>query len=341
VVPSGDPVKGPSPLLGFNNNVKHKGRVFHIQTEDSGIHHPHVITHLFADGGRILKTKKTSYAEHVGDAGMTRTVRTMMQDQHKAMFIALRGGHFDHLLEGLERPAQDRSSHTDGAAPIEGPASSSKGATAPSPSPSAVRMASASAATEPAMAASAQRPAGASAPSRPPHGNLELDLDTLERAAQAAQGPVFQEIHGLPPPPAAVMGANRRAPTGTTSYRSVTPVSQTTMPSQSVPTPPLESPPASARDSSREARPSARRTERPRVRTPSTPAEAAPSAPETARASDAPGRYAPSRPASIFGSSRPAEGASIFGEELISEKSLDEVILGYLAEDLEGPAPKK
>ena len=44
-------------------------------------------------------------------------------------------------------------------------------------------------------------------------------------------------------------------------------------------------------------------------------------------------RYAPSRPASIFATTRPQEGASIFGEDLISEKSLDEVILSYLAED--------
>lgn len=50
-------------------------------------------------------------------------------------------------------------------------------------------------------------------------------------------------------------------------------------------------------------------------------------------------RYAPSRPAAIFGASRPQEGSSIFGEDLISEKSLDEVILSYLAEDLD--APKK
>ena len=49
-------MKAPSPLLGYNNNVRHKGRVFHIQTEDSGVNHPHIITHLFADGGRILKS---------------------------------------------------------------------------------------------------------------------------------------------------------------------------------------------------------------------------------------------------------------------------------------------
>jgi hypothetical protein len=47
-------------------------------------------------------------------------------------------------------------------------------------------------------------------------------------------------------------------------------------------------------------------------------------------------RYAPTRPASIFGQARPQQGKSIFGEDLISDKSLDEVILSYLAEDLEG-----
>src|SRR5271167_1223056 len=92
-------VKAPSPLLGFNNNVRHKGRVFHIQTEDSGIRHPHIITHLFADGGRILKTTKTSYVEHLGQERLAETVRAMMQEQHKAMFIALRDGQFDYLFD--------------------------------------------------------------------------------------------------------------------------------------------------------------------------------------------------------------------------------------------------
>src|SRR5687767_6534778 len=98
-----------SPLLGFNNNVRHKGRVFHIQTEDSGIRHPHIITHLFADGGRILKTTKTSYADHVGEANLSETVRAMMKEQHKAMFIALRDGQLDHVLEELP-PTGEKSS---------------------------------------------------------------------------------------------------------------------------------------------------------------------------------------------------------------------------------------
>src|SRR5205814_7781821 len=69
--------------------------------EDSGVKHPHILTHLFADGGRILKTTKTSYAEHVGTENVTDTVRHLMQEQHKAMFMALRDGQFDHLLEDI------------------------------------------------------------------------------------------------------------------------------------------------------------------------------------------------------------------------------------------------
>ncbi len=48
------------------------------------------------------------------------------------------------------------------------------------------------------------------------------------------------------------------------------------------------------------------------------------------------GRYAQTRPPAIFATARPTQGTSIFGEDLISEKSLDEVILSYLAEDLDG-----
>ena len=34
---------------------------------------------------------------------MAETVRAMMKEQHKAMFIALRDGQFDHLVDGGPR----------------------------------------------------------------------------------------------------------------------------------------------------------------------------------------------------------------------------------------------
>ena len=89
------------PLVGFNNNVRHRGRVFHIQTEDSGIKYPHVITHLFADGGRILKTLKASYAEHIGTDGLHHAVQSLMKEQHRAMVAALREGELDSLIDQM------------------------------------------------------------------------------------------------------------------------------------------------------------------------------------------------------------------------------------------------
>jgi hypothetical protein len=87
--------QGPSPLLGYNTNVRHKGKLYHIQTEDSGVNHPHIITHLFADGGRIIASKKTSYASSIGVDDLKAAVKKLMQEQHKGMFISLRDGIYD------------------------------------------------------------------------------------------------------------------------------------------------------------------------------------------------------------------------------------------------------
>ena len=85
----------PSPLVGYNTNVRHKGKLYHIQTEDSGVKRPHVITQLFADGGRILASEKTSYQEHLDSENLSEVVKKLMQEQHKRVFIALRDGVYD------------------------------------------------------------------------------------------------------------------------------------------------------------------------------------------------------------------------------------------------------
>ncbi len=97
-------MKQKGPLLGYNNNVPYRGHTYHVQTEDSGVRRPHIITHLFADGGRVVKSTKTSYADSVGDADLVATVRALMKEQHKAMVAALRDGQLDALLT-LQAPA--------------------------------------------------------------------------------------------------------------------------------------------------------------------------------------------------------------------------------------------
>src|ERR1700704_5041714 len=83
-------------VTGFNHNIKHKGKVFHVQTEDSGVSNPHIITHLFV-GGNILASKKTSYGDIVKSENLSELVKEMMEEQHKEMLRNLIGGTYDNI----------------------------------------------------------------------------------------------------------------------------------------------------------------------------------------------------------------------------------------------------
>ncbi len=304
------PVKHHSPLLGYNNNVRHKGKVFHVQTEDSGVKYGHIITHLFMDGGRILKSVKTGYSEYVDNDRMGEIVREMMKQQHKAMFIALRDGKFDPIIDGAEAASQSTQAFPAASpvAPVASSGSAADRATARAAAPRTTGLT-----PPPAGSAARQAPSAALAEEEAPQTlrqaseELALDIDAVERAAAAAStsSPSLRVSADLPPPPANLF----REKPAAGKYR-------------------VTSPPHAIA-----AGPIAART----------PASAQVPAPKVARA---PGggergergerRYAPTRPASIFGQARPQHGKSIFGEDLISDKSLDEVILSYLAEDLDG-----
>jgi hypothetical protein len=86
--------------VGFNNNVRYGGATYHVQTEDSGIDRPHIITHLFGDGGRVVKSHKRSYANEVSRDDVAAYVRSLMKAQHQEMCIALREGRFDEVIAG-------------------------------------------------------------------------------------------------------------------------------------------------------------------------------------------------------------------------------------------------
>jgi hypothetical protein len=91
------PSKAGTPVVGFNHNLNYKGRVFHVQTEDSGAHHGHIITHIFL-GGNILRSTKSSYLERVAETDSTELfglVRKLMEEQHKTMMKGLLSGEHD------------------------------------------------------------------------------------------------------------------------------------------------------------------------------------------------------------------------------------------------------
>lgn len=129
-------------LSGFNTNIRHRGVLFHVQSEDSGRDRPHIITHLYY-GGTILASEKSSYAAHLDDPDLGQRVRDLMEAQHKSVLEALRSRAFDELIrerlgesvfDGAEdgrakteptvvAPAEDRVRRGDGA-PGEMPARS-------------------------------------------------------------------------------------------------------------------------------------------------------------------------------------------------------------------------
>jgi len=78
-------------LVGYNTNISYKGIVYHVQTEDSGLKNPHIITLLY-NKGTILSRKKLSYANIAAAPDYKEKVRELMKDQHKTMIKELIAG---------------------------------------------------------------------------------------------------------------------------------------------------------------------------------------------------------------------------------------------------------
>src|SRR3954470_12015354 len=107
------PAKSGTPVGGFNHNVKYGPRVYHVQTEDSGLPHAHYITHLFV-GGNIVSSMKTSYADKAQDPDVAKLVRGLMESQHKAMLKRLVSGEFNEMAERLSATHYDPGVLADG-----------------------------------------------------------------------------------------------------------------------------------------------------------------------------------------------------------------------------------
>lgn len=264
-----------SPLLGYNTNVRHHGKLFHIQTEDSGATHGHIFTHLFADGGRIIATKKSTYAQWVETERYPDVVKKLMQAQHKAMFIALRDGLFDEdeAAGAREFAAREIRLEEELVPPIEIDVEvldkAAEGFVSKAAEPE-----------RPRGEGEAPRPAAARGPAPPP-------IPQAARSRRGARNNVTASFAATRPGEfESIQGSEARAPRADETERHATGTSP-----GAAPAPGSGQPDQGSRyQSTRSA--------------------------------------APSR-----GKSRSAE--SVFGADFLSEKSLDEVIMSYLAEDLD------
>jgi hypothetical protein len=284
-----------SPLVGYNTNVRHHGKVFHIQTEDSGLTHGHIFTHLFADGGRIIATKKTTYAHHIGTERYPGVVKRLMQAQHKAMFIALRDGLFDEDEVKGAKEFSAREIVLDDEKPADAKPAE------PQPARAGERAGGAHASAE--IATAPRSASGAATPAQPAVDaaaelattSRDLDIAALERAAASYQEPtaadmLFDTMSTVPgSEPAPLPHASDLSPSAPKPAVAKSFSKPQAAPAKSAG--PVQAPPKSSKYGTTQ--------------------------------------QAVKRPAA----SRPRE--SLFGQDLLSEKSLDEVIMSYLADDLD------
>ncbi len=355
--------KGPSPLLGYNTNLRRRGVLCHVQTEDSGVAHPHVITHVFT-AGTIIGTRKRSYKEHVGAEDLESIVRKLMQEQHKAMCIALRDGELDANLPTRDTAKMDAFTYDAASlavaaaaepppvAPSESEAvleidledddlevQRSGTPTPPSPQPAALIVDEAAVTPRvPSRESAPPPPPSVAPPATPVVGKAEATpLVAPPPTRPPPERPHWAaELRETPPPPSMVQSKPRELPADTT-YKAK----------------PRETPPPPPRGPSRTPLPATRKRAStvPPAPRPVAVGRRAPTEPPVT-SEDGAGRYSSKAP-TLFASKRgptpppppppPKEvrrpksspRSSIFGQEYISEKSLDEVILSYLSEEMD------
>jgi hypothetical protein len=88
-------------ITGFNTDIKHGEKVYHIQTEDKGLQNPYIESLVYV-GGEILASKKTSYAEQIKDGVDEKWIGGLMEQQHRTMIAAIKRGRFDAPAEATK-----------------------------------------------------------------------------------------------------------------------------------------------------------------------------------------------------------------------------------------------
>ena len=95
--------------MGLNQDVTYQSRVFHIQTEDSGLAHGVIRTHIYS-GGTILKSLSDHYQEE-SDTGLieSEVIRIKMKALHREALRLLQSGSLDRSIYLMQNATAKRS----------------------------------------------------------------------------------------------------------------------------------------------------------------------------------------------------------------------------------------
>ncbi|HEU4400946.1 MAG TPA: hypothetical protein VFT43_02460 [Candidatus Polarisedimenticolia bacterium] len=78
-------------VTGFNTDVEHEGRIYHVQTEDKGLENP-IIETLIYMGGEILAARRSSYADLKAQEVSEKQIAERIETQHNRMILDIKEG---------------------------------------------------------------------------------------------------------------------------------------------------------------------------------------------------------------------------------------------------------
>jgi len=80
-------------VTGFNTDVQHAGKTYHVQTEDKGLQNPIIETLIYV-GGEILAARRTSYADLLSKGVSEKDIAERIETQHNRMILDVREGRY-------------------------------------------------------------------------------------------------------------------------------------------------------------------------------------------------------------------------------------------------------
>ena len=92
-------------ITGFNTDVKHGAKVYHVQTEDKGRNNPKIETLVYV-GGEILDNYRTSYEKSKAELS-EEEIMDLLEGQHKRIIRSIKLGKYDEPIgfpDGLISP---------------------------------------------------------------------------------------------------------------------------------------------------------------------------------------------------------------------------------------------
>jgi hypothetical protein len=89
-------------MKGLSHEVRYKGAVFYVQTQDMGNEAGYVES-LIYKGGALITSRKSYYYSLLGSPGLPERVSQLLKEQHQAVIRDIEIGRFQYTLSPSEQ----------------------------------------------------------------------------------------------------------------------------------------------------------------------------------------------------------------------------------------------